>query len=187
MEQVETGTEMYAHVTDELARAVDILETRKADLCNDSTELAARSRDTVASTPVTCREGLTGDDEGGGVGAEVLEEVGQAVEEHERLARGLGGDELVVPEAHAAEQDGEHGEAHELNWLAAPRVDEEERRPVTGNEASGGQDHVTDANVLEVDVHLHATLEGRRRATETDRLQDDGRVETKTVEGDLER
>lgn len=176
---------MYVHVADELVRAVDILETSEANLGNDGAELAARSRDTVASTPVTRREGFSGDNEGGGVRAEILEEVGEAIEEHKRLARRLRRDELVVAEAHAAEKDREHGEAHQLDRLASPAVDEEEGCPVPGDEASSGQNHVAYTDVLEVGVHLETAGERRRRATETDGLQDDGRVEAKTVEGNL--
>lgn len=41
-------------------------------LGDDGTELAGTSRDTVGGGTVAGREHLTGDDEGGGVGSEVL-------------------------------------------------------------------------------------------------------------------
>ena len=66
----------------------------------------------------------------------------------------MGGDELLVTETHAAEEDGEDGEAHKLNRLAAPAVDEEESRPVAGDETGGDEDHVTESDVLEVGVHF---------------------------------
>lgn len=135
---------------------MDVPETREADLSDDSAELATRGRDTVAGGAVASGERLTGHDERRRVRAKVLEEVGEAVEEDERLLGARRRDELVVAEAHAAEEYGEHGEAHELDRLAAPRVDEQEGGPVAGDEAGGGQDHVADANVLQVGVDLEA-------------------------------
>ena len=69
----------------------------------------------------------------------------QAVEHDE------GGDgvvlERVVGEADDDEQDREHGEAHELDRLAAPPVDEDEGDPVAGDEAGDREDDVADADV----------------------------------------
>jgi hypothetical protein len=49
---------------------------RTYNLSDDRTELAGSSRDTVSGGTVTSREDLSGYDKGGGVGSEVLEEVG---------------------------------------------------------------------------------------------------------------
>ena len=174
-------------MTDELARAADILETRKADLSDDSAELARGSRDTVGGTPVTSGEHFTGYNERGRVGTEVLEEVGQAVEEHEGLGGGSGGNELVVAEAHDTEENCEDDEAHELDGLAAPGVDEEEGSPVAGNETGDDDDEVTDGDVPEVLVDGSGTGERLVGGTETDGVEDDGVVETETVEGDLRK
>lgn len=116
--------------------ATDILKTGETDLGDDGTELARGGRDTVARAPVAGREDLSGDDESGGVGAEVLEEVGEAVEEDEGALGAA--EDGVVSEAHDDEDDGQHDEAHDLDGLAAPRVDEDERGPVAGDETSDG-------------------------------------------------
>ena len=92
--------------------AADVDHLAEADLRDDRAELAARGRDTVRGGAVARRERLSGYDEGGRVRPEVLEEVCQAVEEYERLGGGMGGDELLVTETHAAEEDGKNGEAH---------------------------------------------------------------------------
>ena len=141
----------------------------------------------MSSTPVSRREHFARYYEGCGVGPEVLEEVCQAVEEYERLGGGMGGDELLVTETHAAEEDGKNGEAHKLDRLATPAVDEEEGRPIAGDETGGDEDHVTESDVLEVGVDLETTRESRRRRAKTDGLENNGRVETETVEGNLTR
>lgn len=132
---------------------------------------------------ITSWEGLARDNESGGVGAEVLEEVGQAVEEDEGLGGGGGSGELVVTETHDDEDNGKHDEAHKLNGLATPAVDEDEGNPVSGDETGDGEDQVSDTDVPEV----VEDLEGPSAAgsSETDGGQDDGRVKTETVESDI--
>jgi hypothetical protein len=140
-------------VLHKLVRATNILETRKANLGNNSTELSGCGRDTVRGRTVASWEGLTGHNESRCVRAEVLEEVGKAIEEHKHLlGRGVGvaGDELFVTKAHAAEDDSEQDEAHELDRLAAPGVDEEEGCPVAWNETTSGEDKVTHTNILNI-------------------------------------
>lgn len=119
------------NVLHEVVRAADVLQPRKPDLRDDRAELARRGRNAVRRRAVARRERLAGDDERRRVRAEVLEEVREAVEEDECLVRGRRRGELVVREAHDGEEDGEDGEAHELDGLAAPGVDEEERCVVT--------------------------------------------------------
>jgi hypothetical protein len=48
-------------------------ESETYDLGDDGTELAGSSRDSVGGGTVASREDLSGDDEGGGVGSEVLD------------------------------------------------------------------------------------------------------------------
>lgn len=168
---------------DEGVRATDVSERSETDLGNDSTKLSRGGRDTVCGGTVTSGEDLTRDDEGGGVGAEVLEEVGHAVEEDEGLGSSRTGDKLVVSETHADESGGEDGEAHELDWLAAPAVDEEEGNPVSGNKTGNRQDQVTNANIPQVVEDFMGS--GAGWGSETNSGQDDGGVETKTVESDL--
>ena len=80
-----------SHVFHEFVRASDVNKLSKADLRNDSSELSRGSRYAVACRTVTSGESLSRNNESGGVGTEVLEEVGQAVQEDESvLARGAG-------------------------------------------------------------------------------------------------
>ena len=69
-------------------RAANIPQPLETNLRNDSAKLATRRRNTVSSRPITCRKCFTGNDERRRVRPEVLEEVREAVQEHERaLAR----------------------------------------------------------------------------------------------------
>lgn len=79
---------------------------------------------------------------------------------------------LVVAKTHAAKGDGKDAEAHELDGLAAPRVDEQERDPVTGDETSHRQDDVADRKVVQRLVldELRCT---RLDSAVADRRQDD--------------
>lgn len=88
----ERKEEKNIHVVDKLVGSTDILELHKADLGDNSTKLTTGSRDTVSSRSITSREDFSWDDEGGGVGTKVLEEVGEAVKDDESLGSsgGLG-------------------------------------------------------------------------------------------------
>lgn len=68
-----------------LIRPTDIAHLRKADLSDDGAELAACRGDAVACRAIAGREDLAGDDERCRVWAKVLEKIGEAVEEDERL------------------------------------------------------------------------------------------------------
>jgi hypothetical protein len=52
----------------------------------------------VCGRAVASGECFSGNDEGGGVGAEILEEVGEAVEDNEPLGGGRGSSEFVITE-----------------------------------------------------------------------------------------
>ena len=132
---------------------------------------------------VTGGENLSRNDEGRRVGAKVLEEVREAIEEDESLLSSVGGSKLVVSETHGDEGASEHTETHKLDRLASPGVDEEEGDPVSWDETGDGEDQVTDRDVVQVVKDLFRS--GRVWGSETDGGQDDGGVETKTVEGDL--
>ena len=84
---------------DKFVLPADVFHAGKPDLRNDGTELAARRGYTVCRGPVTGREGLSGDDECSSVRPEVLEEVGQAVQEDEPLRVGVGLSQLVIAKA----------------------------------------------------------------------------------------
>lgn len=124
-------------MVDPLVSASNILKLGEADLGDDGTELPGRRGDSVRGGSVASGEYFSRNDEGRGVGAEILEEVGQAVEEDEGAVRVT--EDSVVTEAHDDEDDGEEDETHELDGLAAPDVNEEEGNPVARNETSGGE------------------------------------------------
>ena len=88
----------YIHVLHELVRTADILKLGETDLGNNSAELAAGSGDTVSGRAVASGESFSGNDEGGCIGAEVLEEVGKAVKDNEPLGSGRGSSEFVITE-----------------------------------------------------------------------------------------
>lgn len=83
----------------EFVRAADVLELTEADLRDDGAELAAGGGDTVRGRAVAGGENFPRDNEGGGVGAEVLEEIGEAVEEDEGFGVARSRGQLVVSEA----------------------------------------------------------------------------------------
>jgi hypothetical protein len=84
---------------------------------------------------------------------------------------------------HDDESDGEHGESHKLNRLSSPRIDEQERNPVSRDKASGGEDQISNTNVLQVEVRARTSL--GCCTTKTNSLQDDTGVEPKPVVGNL--
>jgi len=137
-------------VLDESVGTTDVSKLSEADLGDDGSKFTGSSRDTMCGGTVTSGEDLSRDDEGGGVGAEVLEEIGEAVEEDEGLGSTMGGDKFVVPETHADEGTGKDDETHHLDWLASPTVDESEGDPVSRDETSNGKNQVTDADIPQV-------------------------------------
>ena len=81
----------------------------------------------MARRTITCWEYFARNDKGGGVGAKVLEEVGQAVQEHE-CTLGAVVDHLVVSEAHGGEDEGQKNKSHVLDRLATPLSDDKSQR-----------------------------------------------------------
>lgn len=173
----------HSHVLHESVSTTNVTKLGESDLGNNSTKLSGGGGDTMGSGTVASGEDLSRDDEGGRVGAEVLEEVRQAVKEDEGFASSGGGSEFVVCEAHDDESASEHRETEKLDRLASPRVDEEESDPVSGNETGDGKDQVTDRDVVQVVEDLLGSSGVWR--SEADGGQNDGRVETETVESDL--
>ena len=139
-----------------------------------------------------CGLTFTRDDEGGGVGAEVEEELSDNVASEETLFSDLVVScEMVrsllfdigrieqLTETHDTEHDGQNDETTELNRLAADSINGCNGDPVTGDSASADQDQVTDRDVIE-DLVNGVTL------GVADLLQNGGVVETDTVESDIE-
>jgi len=86
------------NVLHELASSTYILELTEADLGDDRAQFPAACGDTVRGGAITGRQDLSWDDESGGVGSKVLEEVGQAVEEYKCFGPCIGSNEFVVSE-----------------------------------------------------------------------------------------
>jgi hypothetical protein len=86
-------------MADEFVCSADVSQAGKANLRNDCSELATSRTHTMCCGTVTGGEGLSRNNECGGIRPEVLEEVGQAVEEHKPLGIGVGLDESVIAEA----------------------------------------------------------------------------------------
>jgi len=178
-------SEDLENVADESVGATNVTKRGEPDLGDDSTKFAGSGGNTVGGGTVTSGEDLTGDDEGGGVGAEVLEKVGEAIEEDESFGSTSGGDKLVVAETHGDEGASEDDKAHQLDRLASPKVDEKEGNPVSGDETSDRKNQVADGDVPQVEVDLFGCSAFGGRA-KTDGGQDDGRVKTETIESDVE-
>jgi hypothetical protein len=84
---------------DEFVCSADVSQAGKANLRNDRSELAARRTDTMCRGTVTGWESLSGNNERGNIRPKVLEEVGQAVEEHKILGIGVGLGQSVIAKA----------------------------------------------------------------------------------------
>ena len=143
-------------------------------LGDDGADLARGGRQTVRGRAVAGGEALAGYDEGGGVRAEVEEELGEDVEGQERVFT-----KLVVGEADDAEENGEDCKASKLDGLAANGIDSSNGDPVAGDGTRADDDQITDGRVAEDFVHVTSS-------SIADGSQNDGVVETKTVVGNVE-
>lgn len=83
----------------EFVLSSNVLELCEADLGNDGTKFTAGSRNSVGSGSVSCREDFSGYHECSCVGSEVLEEVGEAIQDDEAFRSRGGSCELVVAES----------------------------------------------------------------------------------------
>lgn len=90
--------QQHVHMLNKFVCAANVLHAGKANLRDDGSKLAACSRDTVCCGPVTGGENLSRNNERGNVRPEVLEEVGQAVEEDEILGISVGLGQSVIAE-----------------------------------------------------------------------------------------
>ena len=68
-------------MADEFVCSTNVFQAGEANLRNDRSELAASRTDTMCRGTVTGGEGLSRNNERGNIRPEVLEEIGQAVEE----------------------------------------------------------------------------------------------------------
>jgi hypothetical protein len=89
---------------------------------------------------------------------------------------------LVETETDDTEDDSGHGKTANLDWFPANGVDGRYSGPVSWNGTGADDDEVTDGGVFELLVDWIFGGTG-----ETDGLQDNGVVETKTIEGYIEQ
>ncbi len=144
-------------------------------LRDDGAHLARRGRETVRGRAVAGREALAGHDEGGGVGAEVEEELAQDVQGKQTMFA-----EVVIVESNDNEEDGQDSEASELDRFAADGVDGRHGHPVAGDGTGADDDQVANSGVAEdlIDVVALGVADG---------LKNDGVVETKAIECNIYR
>lgn len=114
-------------------------------LTDNRANFARGSGDTVRGRSVPRREALAGNNEGGRVGTKVEEELRQDVHSQQAVLA-----QLVVGEAHDDEEDGEDGETHQLDRLAADGVDRGHGHPVARDRTGQDNDEVADGGVVEV-------------------------------------
>lgn len=93
-------TEWCLHMLEEFIFSTNIDKLSKSHLSYNGTELSARSGNTVACRTVTCGEHLSGYHECSSIWAKILEEVREAVEEHESLGGGRSRCECIKAEAY---------------------------------------------------------------------------------------
>ena len=145
----------------------------KHGLSNDGANLARCSRETVRGRSVSRGETFSRHNKGRCVRTEVEEELSQDVKSQKPSFI-----QFVVGETDDDEEDGEHDEAHELDGFATDGIDCSDGDPVAWDGASAGDDQVANSSAAE-DLVNSITF------GKTNGLQDDGVVETKTVESDL--
>jgi hypothetical protein len=93
------GKKNDVHMFDEFVCSTDVSHAGKANLRNDRSKLAASRTDAMCRGTVTCWEGLSRNNERGNIWPEVLEEVGQAVEEHKILGISVGLGQSIIAKA----------------------------------------------------------------------------------------
>ena len=120
-----------------------VLQCSGHRLRNNGTNLAGTSRDTVRGRSISGWEDLTRDNERGGIGTKVLEEIAKTIKSEESAS---GND--VVSETDNTEKDGENNEAHELNGFAADGVNSCNGDPVPGDQAGARQNDITNTQVV---------------------------------------
>ncbi|KAB8659296.1 hypothetical protein FH972_026185 [Carpinus fangiana] len=150
-------------------------EVVEEDTGENGTHLADGSGEAVGETADTRGEGLGGDDEGGGVGAEVEEQLGQG--EAGKLASGA--DAVVVASNDTEEQGGED-EATDLDGLASEPLNGRNGQEVTGEVAGDDDDQVTVGTAEELVVGVGA-------GGEADGGEQRGLVQVGAVEGDVDK
>jgi len=149
-------------------------ERTEYGLCDDGTDLAGSCRETMRGRSVAGWEAFSRNDEGGGVGSEVEEELSQDIKSQETTLM-----QFVVREADDNEDDSEQDETHKLNGFPTDGVDRSDGDPITGNGTGADNDQVADSISAEDFVDVAAL-------GEADGGQNNGVVETETVKSDVQ-
>lgn len=147
----------------------------KDSLRNNSSHLTRCGGDTVRGRAVSSGEAFSWNNESGGVRAEVEEELGQDVKRQQTIFT-----EMAVSEADDDENDRQKSKSHELNWFPTNGIDCGDGDPVTWDSTCANNDQIADSGIAENVIH-GSTLR-ITNGTENDRV-----VETKTVEGDIQK
>lgn len=176
----------HLHVLHKLIWPSNVFQTSEPYLRNDCANLTRSGRNTNCRAPVTSRKRLPRRQADRRVWPKVREKVAQAVQEDKDTPPVGACVHLVVRKAHDNEERGEHREAHRLDRFASPAVDGKYAGVRAGDLACNGQDKVPDADVAQVLIYGGCACEVWRRRAEADGVEDDGGVESKAVERDLQ-
>jgi hypothetical protein len=84
---------------------------------------------------------------------------------------------------HNYKEDGQHREPHELDGFSTNYVDQEKGRPVTGNEASDGENQVANTDIPQISECAFPGF--GCSTTEANGFQNDTGVKAEPVESDL--
>ena len=87
-------------------------------------------------------------------------------------------EERIVGEPDANENDGEHDETHHLDGFTTPSIDESNGDPISWNRTSTDDDKISNCGIVK--CFIHGISFGVADGT-----QDDGIIETKTIEGHI--
>lgn len=145
----------------------------KHALSDNRTDFTGRCRDTVGSRSIASREYLAGDNEGGGVGSRIEEELGQRVQCHQSSAG-----QIPKVKTNNTEQQCQHEEPKPLDGLAADSINQAGGDPVSGNSTGKDEDEVAHSSVVVDQVHVATT-------TPADGIENNRVVQTQTIKGNI--
>lgn len=157
-----------------VSSTVVVNQSTNNDLGDNSSDLTSSGRDTVGRRSVSGGEHLSGNNEGGGVGAKVFKELTQNV-----ACKQTSIVDLVVSETDNTEESNQNEETSNLNGLSANGIDGDHRNPVSGNGSGTDKNQVTDGVLHQSRVQVVSLIE-------MDSLKNLGVVQTKTVEGNIQ-
>lgn len=150
-------------------------EVVEEDGSQNGTALPNGGGKTVSQTTDTRWEDLGWDDEGGGVGSEVVEELSKS--EADKLA---GSWHMCEVSSEDGKEESSNEETTNLDWLTSENLDESDSEEVSWNITGDGDDEVSDGV-------LHQLLVLVLSGGETNGGQDDRLVKIDTIEGNIDQ